>query len=324
MADLKPAYLIHGDDEVRIDAWRARIRKRAAEEEASLELMDGERDSGEAVAIALASLTLSMGRRYVVVDGLERWKDKDVIAVAQSLASPPPDTIVVFLGTVRKEPGKRAWSVPAKLVKAVEKAGGEVSECASPRTGTLPSWVIDRGSGLGLTVDRDAAQGLVERIGADQRRLMRELEKIACYAPDGGRVSLDVVEELTAPDVEAKAYELADAVVNGDDALAMRLAEDLRDRGADIMHILFALLRRTRDMRRAWAVIESGGSTQDVAAAVGGPPWMAKKLAAQARNVDGERLERIAAGLADLDFAVRGGGNVDTETALTLTLAAAA
>ena len=69
---------------------------------------------------------------------------------------------------------------------------------------------------------------------------MRELEKIAVYAPEDARVDVDTVEALTAPDVEARVHELADAVVDGDRALAVTLAEDLRDRGAEIMHILYA------------------------------------------------------------------------------------
>ena len=319
MADLKPAYLIHGDDEVKLDAWRARVRERAAREGALLEVVHGDRDSGEEVALALSSLTLSMGRRYLLVDGLERWKDKDVAPVAAALASPAPDTVVVLIGT---RPAGKKWSPPAKLTKAVEKGGGEVTECAAPRAAGLPGWVAERGKELGLVVDREAARALVDRVGADQRRLMRELEKIACYAPDAGRVSIEVVEQLTAPDVEAKAYELADAVIQGDRALALRLAEDLRDRDQDMMRILYAMLRRAHDMRRAWAVVEAGGSTQDVHDAVGGPPWLAKRIASEARNLDGERLERIAAGLADLDYAIRGGGNRDIESALTLTLAA--
>ena len=319
MADLKPAYLIHGDDDVKLDAWRARVRERAAREGASLELMSGERDSAEAVAMAMSSLTLSMGRRYIVVDGIERWKDKDVAPAVAALASPPPETVVVLIGT--RDPSKK-WSPSAKLVKAVEKAGGEVTECAAPNAGGYPKWIADRAKEVGLAVDREAARALVERVGPDQRRLMRELEKIACYAPEAGRVDVDVVEELTVSDVESKAYELADAMIEGDRALALARAEDLRDRGADIMHILYAMLRRARDMRRAWAVLEVGGTSQDVAAAVRLPPWLAKKLASQARDADPDRLERIAAGLADLDYAIRGGGKVDTDTALTLTLAA--
>lgn len=321
MADpeLKPAYLIHGEDEAKIDTWRARIRKRAKMEGASIELMDGERDSGEAVAIAMSSLTFSMGLRYIVVDAIERWKDKDVIPVVEALASPPPETVVVLIGTSR--PSKK-WTPSAKLEKAVQKAGGDVNECARPKGGQLPRWVVEQGAALDLAVDRDAAQALIERNGTRQRRLHRELEKIAQYAPDGGKVDVQLVEELTAADVEAEAYGLADAMIEGEVALALARAEDLRDRDEDIMRLLYAMLRRAHDMRRAWAILEAGGTTQDVIAAVSMPPWLAKRLASQARNADPDRLERIAARLADLDYAIRGGGDRDTDTALTLTLAA--
>jgi hypothetical protein len=31
VADLKPVYLVCGDDDVKIDAWRARVKRRAEE-----------------------------------------------------------------------------------------------------------------------------------------------------------------------------------------------------------------------------------------------------------------------------------------------------
>jgi DNA polymerase III subunit delta len=131
------------------------------------------------------------------------------------------------------------------------------------------------------------------------------------------------VEELTASDAEARTYELADALVDGNLPLAVSLAEDLRDRGADIMYVLFALLRKVGDTRTAWAVLERGGSRKDVAAALGMPEWRAKAIVAQAERADGARLERLAAALADLDYAVRGGTNVDAATELTLMVAGA-
>jgi DNA polymerase III delta subunit len=143
------------------------------------------------------------------------------------------------------------------------------------------------------------------------------------YGPPEGRVGVETVEELTASDAEARTYELADALVDGDAALAASLAEDLRNRGADIMYVLFALLRKLRDTRVAWAVLEGGGSTRDVAAALGVPDWKARPIKAKAGRADGARLERLAAGLAELDFAVRGGAKVDAGTALTLMVAGA-
>ena len=43
MAELKPAYLVSGDDDAKIDAWRARVRKRAEDENGpgGLEAFDG-------------------------------------------------------------------------------------------------------------------------------------------------------------------------------------------------------------------------------------------------------------------------------------------
>lgn len=324
MAELKPVYLLHGDDEVQLDAARARVRTRAEENGASFELMDAERDAGETVAIALSSLTLAMGPRYVLVDGIESWKDRDVVQVVATLVPPPPETIVFLVGTARKASNRKAWSPPAKLTKAVQQAGGEVTELKSPKSSGLPAWITKQGKALGLAVDRDAAQALVERIGTRQRRLLRTLEKIARWGPEGGRVDIDVVEALTVTDVESQGYELADAVIEGDRARALRLAENLRAHDEDIMFLLYAMLRRTRDVRRAWAVSEAGGTTQDIASAMQIPPFVAKRLASQARGLDGERLERITAGLAELDFAIRGGSKVDIGTTLTLTLSAAA
>ena len=229
MAELKPVYLLHGDDEVKLDAARARVRRRAAEEGASLDLMDGERDGGDAVAAALSAMTLAMGQRYVVVDRIERWKDKDVVAVAGALAAPAPETVVFLFGTARKESGRKPWSPSPKLTKAVGQAGGEVTELASPKPAALPAWIVKQGKDLGLTVDRDAAQALVQRVGTRQRRLQRTLEKIAAYGPDRGRVDVDLVEALTVSDVEAQGYQLADAVIEGDRAQALRVADHIRE-----------------------------------------------------------------------------------------------
>jgi DNA polymerase III subunit delta len=323
MADLKPAYLVHGDDEVKLDSWRARLRARAASEgpSATLEVVAGERLTPGAFAEATGALTLAVGRRYVLADGVERWKEKDLGPVVTALKSLPADTVVLMLGSGKVSRGK--GPVPESLAKAVRALGGDVQVCEAPRPAKLPAWVVEQGAELGLRVSEDAAHALVERIGGDQRRLVRELEKLACYEPGGGRVDRDAVEALTVSDLEARAYELGDAVIEGDTDRALRLAEDLRERGEEMMHIVFALLRQLRQARRAAAMIEQGASTQDLASALRVPPFIAKQIGAQAGRADTARLEEALNRLADLDYAVRGGANVDAGTGLTLTLAGA-
>lgn len=330
MADPKPAYLLQGDDEVKIDGWRSRVRQRASDDpEATIEVFP-DRTPVEEIAAALSSMTLAMGRRWMLVEGVERWKDKEVQSVVEALKGLPADTTVVLIATGAIRRGKPG-PAPAKLVKAVEKCGGEITTYKAPTASRYAGWAADQAGKVGLSLTPDAAQALVNRVGETEdrpprlreRRLMRELEKIAVYAPEDARVDLETVAALTAPDVEARVHQLADALVDGDTALALTLAEDLRDRGEEMMHILYGLLRKVGDTRRVWAMLEDGASTQEVAAALRVPPFIAKKIVAEARRADGARLERLASALADLDYAVRGGANVDAGTELTLMVAGA-
>jgi DNA polymerase-3 subunit delta len=321
-SELKPAYLIWGDDEVRLDDWRSRLRARVAAEgsSAALELLRDDRLSGQTVAAAISTLTLSVGCRYVLADGIERWKERDVKEVATALADVPAGTVVVMIAAGKAPPG---------LSKAVEKAGGEVHACEPPKAAGYPTWVTERARELGLGLDRDAAQVLVERVGEDeqrrprQQRMARELEKLAIFAGERA-LGVEDVNALTASAVDARIYELADAVIERDPARALRIAEDLRGRGEDMMHILFALLRQLRQCRRTWALVSSGRSLRDVQSELRVPPFVARRVVAQARRADPDQLERALDVLADLDWTIRGGGQLDAESALTIALTRAA
>ena len=67
---------------------RARLRRLAEAEsgEEGLELFEGENSTPDNVAAALSAMTLALGRRFLIVDGVERWKDKDLDALEAALA----------------------------------------------------------------------------------------------------------------------------------------------------------------------------------------------------------------------------------------------
>src|SRR5436853_7389459 len=84
----KPAYLIHGDDHGRIAERRARLRALAERESGAggVELFEGDAATPEVIAGALNALTFAVGRRFIIVDGVERWKDKELQPVLDTLA----------------------------------------------------------------------------------------------------------------------------------------------------------------------------------------------------------------------------------------------
>jgi DNA polymerase-3 subunit delta len=323
MAELKSAYLIHGEDEGKIDAWRSRVRKRAAEDsEATLVVLRDERMKGEAAAEEISALTLSTGGRYVLVDGpVQKWKSADVKAVAAALSTLPAQTVVVFIVV---------GDAPKALEKAVQECGGEVHEHAGPQPKGYRDWTREQAGKLGMELDREAADVLLAGAPRDdknrirQQSLLRELEKLAIYVGEPGSVDAETVSRLSGAEAEARMYELGDAVIDGDRARALRLAEKLRSQGEDMMYILFALVRQIRNSRTAWAMTNAGKPLGEVQSKLQMPKWVVSKLVSRVKNLDGERFERAVDLLAELDWEIRGGGKRDQESALTLTLAGAA
>jgi hypothetical protein len=104
VADLQPAYLISGDDDAKIDAWRARVRRRAEEERGpgGLEAFDASSSEPSEVAAALTALTFDPGTRYVLVDDAGAWKAAQLGPLEAILADMPPDTVLVAI--VRGKP----------------------------------------------------------------------------------------------------------------------------------------------------------------------------------------------------------------------------
>jgi DNA polymerase III subunit delta len=316
MAELKPAYLIAGDDDAKIDAWRTRVRARAEAEggPGALERFDARESSPDEVAAAAGMLTLSGGRRYVLVDDAGAWKAGELEPLEQALSAPAPETVLVLI--VR---GKSL----ARLRKAVEEAGGEFREHAAPKRWKLPGWVVERAREQGLDLDAEAAKALVASVGTRPTRLLRELEKLASAAYPSTTLSADEVERLATAEAGAGVYDLADALVAGDRSRTVALGEGLIAREPRPGGLLFPLVRRLRDVHRAVELLEAGQPEQKVAEALAAPPWVAKRTVAQARAAARDELELALCAFADLELRMRNGEGLDEATELSLTLARA-
>jgi DNA polymerase III subunit delta len=319
VAELKPAYLVCGDDDAKIDLWRARVRRRAEDERGpgGLEAFDARTSDPAEVAAALSALTFDPGTRYVLVDDVSAWKAGQLGPLEAILADMPPDTLLVLI--VR---GKAR----GQLCKAVEKAGGEIREYAAPKPWELPKWTVERGRELGLQLDQEAAKELVALVGASQQRLSRELEKLELALHPATNVTAGDVDALAAHDNPPQAYDLADALVAGDLRATLSLAERLESHGERPGRLLFPVVRRLREVHRAAALLDSGMPEAKVGDALGAPPWLAKKTVARAKKADRAALERAICVFADLEIDMRGGGDVqlDEDTAFSLALARAA
>jgi len=317
-APWKPAYLIHGDDHGRITERRAGLRARAEAESDSggIELFEGEESTPENVAAALCAMTFATGRRFLVVEGVEKWKDDAVKAhLAPALAAADPDTTVAFFG---REDGRA--KVPATLVKAVGAAGGVVKAETAVKGRDMLPWVRGEAGRHGIEIDQVAAAALVAEVGERQQRLVRELEKLALYHGRGARLGEDDVRALAAPSSETQVWGFVDAVAGGDGRRAVREYLTLREQGESLPRLVPMIAKRLREVLGIAERLAAGDAPAQIKATFKGSPWAADKRIKEARGADPDRLRSALETLADLELDTRGGSLLHQETSALLAI----
>jgi DNA polymerase-3 subunit delta len=308
---LKPAYLIHGDDHGALAERRARLKALAESDgdASSVEMLSGDACTPEGVALALSTMTFAIGRRVIVVDGVERFKETEVAQhIEPAMAAMPPDTTIAFFA---REEGRT--KAPGALHSAVKAAKGQIVAEVTIKPWELAGWVREQATRLGLSLDTFAAKTLVARVGERQQRLLRELEKLALAAEesDGGmgpvRVSADDIERQAARSAAWRAFSFADALVGGDATEAMRSYLRLRAQGERLSGLVYLMAQRLRDAEAVSVRLQAGEPPGEIKRSLRMPPRAADRFIADVARSEPERLRAALCRIADLELDTRGG-----------------
>jgi len=323
--ELSAAYLITGSDAAKIDDALARLRSRAEREggAGALQVFDaapGGAPDAEALVASVPAMSLTASRRYLLAVGVERWTAKQAKLIVEALADLPPDLTLV-LAAHEQPPKLRA---PKGLADAVRKAGGEVLEYEAPKARQLPAWLVAEAERRGFELDPDAARLLAERMGDGTVRLATELDRLAVWAGDGGRVEREDLEAMVADTSEEASWNLADALLDRNPAGALVTAERLTGQGEALTPLVYQAAKRLREAHRALTELERGRSPKEVESSLEMHPYAAKLLV---RRISGGNVDEVRAAtcaIADLEWWTRGGSDYPEEVALTLALRRAA
>ncbi|HEY4778827.1 MAG TPA: DNA polymerase III subunit delta [Solirubrobacterales bacterium] len=319
--EMRALYLIAGTDGAKIDATRSRLRARAEREAGAdaLEVFEPGEGRGmpdhEALLAAIPAMSLMESRRYLLADGVERWRDRQLEAVGAAVGDLPPDLTLVLIARAK---------APAKLSKAVKEAKGEIHEFEAPKAREMPRVLVADAQQLGFRLEPEAARVLVERMGASPVRLQHELERLALWAGEGGAVTAADLEAMIADTSEAAVWSLSDALLERDAAGALRIGERLIDQGENVTGLIYGLASRLRGACFAAGQLEQGIPPKQVESSLKMHPYAAKQLVGRLGNTDVADLRMATEALADLELWCRGGADYGDELALTLALRRAA
>lgn len=151
---------------------------------------------------AMQSMSL-LGEPVILFDEVDKLNKKAMITFCEQL---PMATGFVLLGAKGKA---------AALMELVEKEGivlDLLGEKPWDREKRLSEQAMGRAKAAGKALSHDAAQFLLERVGADAALLSSEVDKLVCFAGDRAAITRDDILQMTVS-ATATLWETAEGVV---------------------------------------------------------------------------------------------------------------
>jgi DNA polymerase-3 subunit delta len=292
---LRPVYVLVGPERWRIDRAVAAIRKVALDDATAawnLELFAGK--DGKAVKILAAARTPPMmGRgRFVLVRDADALEATELDALAPYLEDPSPTTTMVLLA--ERIDGRR------KLAAVARKTGAWVEAPNIPER-ALPAWSMRIAKAQGHDLDGAAATALVDCCGADLYLLDDAIQRLGLYVGEGRPITAAAVGECIAPLRAGNVFELVDAIGRRQTPRALSLLGQLLDAREPGLRILWWMARHVRQL-----VVARETTSRDLPGKLGVPPFVADKLAQQARGFSTGKLEQALDVLSATDLDLKG------------------
>lgn len=300
-------YLFHGEEAYLRDFYLNELKKRILTpglEEFNLHTLAGKEVSPRAIAQAVDCLPMMSERTLVQVTDYDLFKasTEHREELTALLADLPDYVCLVFVYDLMEyKPDART-----KLAQAI-KAHGLTVPFPHQSQGDLADWICRRFRALDHDIDSELAKYLVFLCGDLMNALVGEIAKIGAYAKQK-RITRQDIDAVAVPRLDAKVFQMTDAVLSRDfDAAARVLGELLSQQEAPIM-ILSVLGKQLRQLYTARLGLERHKSSQYLVELWKMHPYPAGKLMSAAPHFELDWCRRAVTRAARTDLAMKSTG----------------
>ena len=256
-----------------------------------------ETDASEILGLAEEVSFFSSRRRLFV-----KWADKLSARNGELLIpyfkKPNDATTLVFAAA--KLDGRTKW------VQALKKQA-VVVDCAPLPEQQRGGWITQQSRQMGLQVESQALEMLKEQAVEGVYAVLRELEKLAAYMPEGQPVQVQDVELVRGKPPGISIFDWSEAVSRGDYGRALNIVAKNLETGEAPLRMLGAFLWQMRRIWKASALLREGQDQVQAARQAGIPPFRAREFMQQAQRWKEAHLRRAWTAFAHADSALKGG-----------------
>ena len=314
-SEKKPViYLFHGDDELAITEAIGTLKARLGDPsivDMNLTTLDGRYFSIEDFETASKSMPFVADRRLIIVSHPLAYLSHEpnrnkFLALLEQIPEQNAVVLVEYrplLSERDKRQGKTHW------LQAWGKTMGAkvfIKEFIVLKGSQLTSWIMERARQAGGQFDPRAAMLLASLTGDDVRLADQEITKLLTYVNFERAVSEQDVDQLTPLLEERNIFELVDALGNRDKKTAVGVFHQLLA-DQDQMRIFSMIVRQFRLLLLTREILDHNGMEADIAKRLKLHPFVARKIAAQARHFSQNQLDTIYHLLLEIDSQTKTG-----------------
>ena len=252
-ADLRPLYVIHGDDPLLTQEAGDAIRQAARAagcSERQVHTVSGAHFDWSSVLASARAMSLFAERRLleIRIPGGKPGKEGSASLQAYCQSLNPDVVTLVFLPKLDRQQASSAWFT------ALDAAGVSIRIDPVERR-ELPAWIARRLAAQGLDVGQgDEAQRilgfLADRVEGNLLAAHQEIQKLALLVPPGP-LAWEQVEEAVINVARYDVFKLGEAVLAGQAARAQRILDSLQASGEAAVLVHWTL---AEDLRMLWRV----------------------------------------------------------------------
>jgi DNA polymerase-3 subunit delta len=212
----------------------------------------------------------------------------------------PDSTRLVMYEIIEPREAEKHW-----LNKWAEKSKlAETHAFMLPRIKDMSGWILNEIKRQGGQMDSTAAAKLVEMVGADTRQAAQEISKLLTYVNWARPIKVQDVEAVSIVTAEPDIFAMVDALASGNGRSAQKLLHRLLEND-DPFSVWGMVVRQFRLILQAREVLDAQGGVNEVTSALGVHPFVAEKVAGQARRFSLASLEKIYHKLLEIDEAAK-------------------
>lgn len=255
------------------------------------------------------TLPMLAPRQVLVVDEVNAWerlgddsRDALLKTLNAYLENPAPFTVLVFEAGTLDQRTKLAKALAERMLVVAT----ELSDDLTARIALAAELAPDMARAIGVQMDADAAGELSEALNGELAAMRTEIEKLAAYAGDARRVTIQDIEALTISARKYSVWELSDMLASRQPKRALEFLDSILREGEAPAMTIGAMAWMFRKLMEAQQ-LPLGTSGGQAASRLRMRPETAELAMRSARKFSREQLVAALAALYEADSRVKSG-----------------